>query len=194
MIDEPFRTFIQHNLTSVDELMRRYAEYRYDVLTTYFNELQEKIRNRTPPDCAFESSYRMLDNGEQVFGWRLLLQIDENPINTLIGFGFTNKESLPLSGGWPLANGSCWTGIRFSSWQNLRHKIPAIGRALGIDTEKNDQPWLLWRFWTPLSAVSVEGLHTRLTGQDRFIGQEEIVDELFKWKDDLSKILDQTTS
>jgi hypothetical protein len=57
------------------------------------------------------------------------------------------------------------------------------------DTEPFDQNWLLWRPWEPLSATTAEGLHMRLIGEERAAGQNEIVEQLNRWKAVFDQVL-----
>jgi len=47
----------------------------------------------------------------------------------------------------------------------------------------------MWRYWEPLSAADLEGLHERLTGEEREVGQQEILEQLVQWRQDFEKIL-----
>lgn len=189
MIDKSFEEFVRQNLMPLDELARRYAEYRIEVSQSYLNELRANIRARTPADYSFvEDKCRVLVAGEQVCGWSRDLEVSGTKTAATICFGFNITVSSSLSGDWPFMNGGCWTGIR--AWLpagQRREAILASVRQLALDSERIDRNWILWLPWEPLSATTVEGFHERITAKDRAAGQNEIVERLFQWKTNFEK-------
>jgi len=100
-----------------------------------------------------------------------------------IVFGLHCTSSI-LSGGWPFANGGCWTGILVWVPNNQAEqfrKLAETAGAVGEVPDRNDPNLRCWRPWLPLSATTIEALHERLTGPDRGAGQTEIVEELRGW-------------
>jgi hypothetical protein len=189
MIDRSFQEFVRHNLIQLDELARRYAEYRIEVSQSYLNELQAKIRTRTPAGHRFDGSYHILANSEQVCGWVREIEIYGTKTTAAICFAFHIASAAALAGGWPLMNGGCWTGIRVSLPASVQKVVLAASRKLALGTERVYNNWILWRPWEPLSATTIEGFHARVTGQDRTTSQDEIVEQLFQWKADFEEVL-----
>jgi hypothetical protein len=75
VIDKSFDGFVKQNLALLDELSRRYAEYRVAVCQSYLDELQAKIGVRTPAGYRFGVNWRVTTTGEQVCGWNRDLEI-----------------------------------------------------------------------------------------------------------------------
>lgn len=187
MIDKSFQGFVIQNLGPLDELARRYAEYRIQVTQSYLEELRIRIRTHTPQGYRFEGSSSVVAESEQVCGWVKNLEIAGIRTAVALGFAFYTT-SASLAGGWPLMNGSCWTGAKIWLPAKIRDAALAHARELSLDTEPVDSNWLLWRRWAPLSATTVEGFHQRVVGEDRALGQTEIIDQLVQWKVDFEKV------
>jgi len=54
MIEKSFAEFMQTNFTAVDELSRRFIEYRIAVAERYADELRAKIKATEPAGYSFE--------------------------------------------------------------------------------------------------------------------------------------------
>ncbi len=196
MIDKIFQDFVRDNLGPLDELARRYGEYRIEVMRSYFDELLSRIRVNATAGYQCTGSDSVKAETEQVYGWSRELQISGVRTTATIAFGF-HISSAAIAGGWPLMGRSCWTGIKVWLPTNVRNSALTRARELAIDTEPRDSLWLLWRYCEPFSAATVEGLHMRLAGEDRVAGQNEIVEQLDQWKGDFEEIvlhLNQTLS
>jgi hypothetical protein len=188
MIDKAMQEFVQQNLVTLDELSRRYAEYRIEASKSYLDELRTKIGRCIPDGYRFDGIYRISSDVEQVCGWSRDLEILNTKTTVKICFAFLISGT-DLAGGWPLMNGGCWTGIRIWLPPRIRDIVIASAGALALHTEPPDDSWVLWRLWEALSGTSIEGFHKRLTGEDRATGQDEIVGELIQWKADFEKVL-----
>ena len=70
-----FANFVEKNIATLDELPRRYAEYRIATSQSYWDELRSLIRAKTPPEYTFADELSKLvrdwknDVDEHVCGW-----------------------------------------------------------------------------------------------------------------------------
>lgn len=183
-----FQGFVSENIESMDELARRYGGYRIEVVRSYIDELLSHIRDAVPDGYQCVGNDSVKAETEHICGWFRDFQISGISKTAIIAFGF-HTHSIAFAGGWPLMNRSCWTGIKILLPVNVRQSVLARAHELTMNTEPNDNPWILWRFWDPLSAATVTGLHMRLVGEDRVAGQKAIVDELHKWRSDFESIV-----
>jgi hypothetical protein len=193
MIDKPFQSFVVENLSALDELTRRYGEYRSEVVRSYLDELGTAIERRTPAGYRAQRC-SVLTYSEQMCGWVRELEISGTKTLSAIGFGFYYPAPAVAAGQWPFMNASCWTGVKVRLPKNLKDAALALVRELALDTEPSLDDWLLYRPWAPLSATSLDGFHTRIIGEDRATGQNEIVEQLFQWKADFDNIVAHLTS
>ncbi len=188
MIEKAFAEFVQQNLVTLDELARRYAEYRNEITQGYWDELRTLIQKSTPTGYCFEGVDKdLLKVGERVCGWSRAL--DDHGSKATIGFGVYVKLS-DLSGAcWPLASNNCWTGLRVWANTESQNALLQIGRQQILDTEQRDSDWLFWRR-QPLGAIELQDLHTRLT-EAGVVSREEILKVLKSWRQTVDPILSQ---
>jgi hypothetical protein len=193
MIEKAFEEFVQENLIALDELARRYAEYRLKLSQGYWEDLRSQIRVRKPIGYNFLDEKGALSvAGEKTCGWSCNLDFFGTQTIAVIGFG-VNVTVADVAGGWPFLNNTCWTGIRVGLSTNSLKTLLETARRLAIDSEPVVRNWVLWRFWQPLCAATVEGLHEQLSGASRAAGQLEIVDQLEWWRQNFENLLIQSS-
>jgi hypothetical protein len=195
MSDKAFEDFVNHHLVTLDELARRYADYRKEVSESWWRELSGHIRAKTPVDYRFlDDKFLKRQNGsvegEHRCGWSRNLEISGVATVAAICFG-VNVPVLDFAGRWPFMNNTCWTGIKVGLPANTRTRLSDIARRVPMHSGPVEGDWVLWPFWEPLCLASVEGLHEHLTGDQRHAEQQEIVGELEQWRESFEKILSQ---
>jgi hypothetical protein len=188
MIDKAFGEFAQQNLATLDELARRYAEYRNEMSQSWWDELRALIQKSTPTGYAFEGVDRdLFTRGERVCGWSRGLG-DQSKATIAFGVNVTVPDL--ARGRWPLMAKTCWTGARVWASTDSQNIIFNVGRQQIVDTEPRDNDWLFWRYWVPRRSVDRQDLHI-LEREAGTATQEEIVDELELWRQSIDPILSQ---
>ena len=185
-----FEELVLADLVRLDELAKTYAKYRVTISQRFLDELGTKIVARVPGGySSFAENPQLSAQGaEKICGWARDVEVLGTKSTATVCFG-VYLFPLTLVEGWPFMNGGAWTGIRLWLPARARIALLASARNIALETEPRDRNWIAWRHWTPLSAVDLSGLHSRLTGQDRGISQDEIVDELIKWTTDFEEML-----
>jgi hypothetical protein len=102
MIDKAFADFVKQHLVTLDELARRYTEYRTDVIESWWSELSEHIRLRTPADYDFLDDKFLRQNrlaeGEHRCGWSRNLEVSGTQTLAAICFGVNVTVALLVGG------------------------------------------------------------------------------------------------
>jgi hypothetical protein len=195
MSENAFRDFISQNITAVDELARRYGEYRIEETKSYLDDLKLKLSASVPGGYSYigAKDQRVIAESEQLFGWTKKFEIQGIITSATIAFGYHVITS-QVAGQWPLMNGRCWTGVKV--WLPTPTKSAALarGREMAIESEVVDGDWLLWRAWEPLSAASIVGFHTRIFGDERAVDHDEIVAQLEQWRGTFETIVSHLSS
>ena len=193
-MEKAFAEFAQQNLVILDELSRRYAEYRFKIGQQFWHDLGRLIiREHCPAGYEFVDEKPNLSEAvEHYCGWRRAVDFHGTPTAANIAFGYDSRRPISegvqgTSSGWPFMDNSCWTGVKM--WVPDVRGFLNFSRQITSDTEPEDNWWLMWRYWEPLSAADLEGLHERLTGKEREVGQQEILEQLVQWRQDFEKIL-----
>ncbi|MGH9771940.1 MAG: hypothetical protein ACRD4Q_09620 [Candidatus Acidiferrales bacterium] len=162
MIENTFGDFVRKNFTALDELVRRYSEYKIEVAQSYWNDLRVSIQKKTPVNYIFDGADKELllpKRSERVCGWSR--PINERGHKVTIGFGIDMQPAELARGTWPFNR--CLSGARVWADRDWQLNFYNIGRQKVSDTEPSDDSWVLWKFWQPPHAIKPEDLNDRLT-------------------------------
>jgi hypothetical protein len=181
MVEVAFPNFAQEHIVELDQLGRRYGEYRISKSQAYLDELGAKVTAAAQPGYQALRAVVKADV-EQICGWWRPVTLFGTSTSVNVAFGIF-CSSLMLAGGWPFAG--CWTGI--SIWIPSGHvasfqKLAEAAGALSEAPDRDAPNWRCWRPWLPLGAANIEVLHDRIVGPNRGLGQDEIVKELQSWR------------
>jgi hypothetical protein len=184
MSNDEFSDFVRDHIGDLDRLSYRYAEYRLKVSQKYMNELAYKIASVVPKDYE-PTRGTVKAETEERWGWKREVKLFGTQTTVNIAFGFY-CDSSAFAREWPLANERSWTGIRVwiqpkfvRQFQDIAIKYGAKIKERGPD----DRDWLCFWPCELFADVRADRLHAYLTRLERGFGQDEIIEELWKWKE-----------